>query len=84
MATEEKKVITVSGVLADLSAGLDRKAIKEKYNITNKELAHLFQHPQLKNRKVKTPFSLSFELVDDVTKPENDGNNIHEGAAPLS
>lgn len=84
MVTEQKRVITVSGVLADLSAGLDRKAIKEKYGITNKELAFLFQHPQLKNKKVKTPFTPSFEIQDDVTKPENDSNNIHEEAAPLA
>lgn len=64
---EEKRVITVSGILAELENGVDRPAIKAKYNLTGREMTALFSHPLLKNKKVKKPLELSFTLVDDVT-----------------
>ena len=72
----EKKKITVTQVLADLANGIDRKGIREKYGLKQAELELLFQHPKLKNRKVKKAFVPSFELVDDT----DEGADQAEGA----
>lgn len=60
----EKAKITVSQLLSDLKSGLDRKAIAEKYEVSQSEVAEWFQHPSLKNKRVRP--AAKFELVDDT------------------
>lgn len=50
----EKKVIKVQDILTDLENGMTRKEIKEKYNLSGKDLKTVFQHEKLKNKKTKT------------------------------
>ncbi len=45
--------ITVSQILADLDAGIDRDGIAIKYSITKKEVGIMFQHPSLKGKRPK-------------------------------
>jgi len=80
VAVPEKKAITVSQVQQDLKDGLDRKAIGAKYSLKPFEVAKMFQHPKLKNKKVIKPKELSFDLVDDVKSASADA---HEGG-PLA
>lgn len=80
VAVPEKKAITVSQVQQDLKDGLDRKAIGAKYSLKPFEVAKMFQHPKLKNKKVIKPKELSFDLVDDV---ESASADAHEGG-PLA
>lgn len=63
----EKVKLTVSQILADLDAGLDRKQIRAKYNLNAQGIKQLFQHEKLKGRKVKAP--ANFDLVDDTPAP---------------
>lgn len=64
-APKDKVKMTISSVIADLNSGIDRNGIKEKYGLTRADVIRLFQHEQLKGRKVKS--APGFELVDDVT-----------------
>lgn len=64
MSTENKNQIKITDVLNLLEEGKDRAAIKEHLGLTHSEMAALFQHPKLKNKKPKT--QLSFVLVDDT------------------
>ena len=59
--------ITISQILADLDAGIDRDGIAIKYSITKKEVGIMFQHPSLKGKRPKKAKVLSFTLVDDTT-----------------
>jgi hypothetical protein len=63
---KQKQVITVSQILADLNAGLDRKAIREKYNLSVEETKLIFQHPKLSGKRVKRSKIVKFTLVDDT------------------
>jgi len=67
----EKIKITVSSVLNDLANSMTREEIRDKYSLTNAQLKQLFQHPQLKGRKVKQ-VNVLFELIDDVTEVETE------------
>jgi len=72
---ETPSVITVSGIIADLENGIDRKGIETKYNLTPAEVKIMFQHPSLKGKRVKKNniTSLRFKLVDDTQiAAEND------------
>lgn len=60
--------ITVSQILADLDAGIDRDGIAIKYSITKKEVGIMFQHPSLKGKRPKKAKVLSFTLVDDTAE----------------
>ncbi len=62
--------ITVSQIIADLEAGIDREGIAIKYSITKKEVGIMFQHPSLKGKRPKKAKVLSFTLVDDTATPE--------------
>lgn len=67
--------IKISQVLDDLNRGLTRSpdtpgydpevgSIKEKYNLTNKELKYLFASPKLKNRR--TGQTVMINIIDDT------------------
>lgn len=60
--------ITVSQILADLDAGIDRNGIAIKYSISKKEVGIMFQHPSLKGKRPKKAKVLSFTLVDDTAE----------------
>jgi hypothetical protein len=64
--SEQKKQITVSGILIDLDNGLSRKEIAEKYDISAMEVAWMFKQPGLIGKRAKKKFVPSFELVQDV------------------
>lgn len=74
VSTEENKtkLITVSGVLADLDNGMDRKAIAKKYSLTIEEVRTMFQHPALKGKRPKRALKkITFTLVDDTTPTQD-------------
>ena len=60
--------ITISQIISDLDAGIDRDGIAIKYSITKKEVGIMFQHPSLKGKRPKKAKVLSFTLVDDTTE----------------
>lgn len=68
MSTQQpqKVKLTVSQILEDLNNGLDRKAIREKYNLTATDVSRLFQHEKLKGVRVRT--APAFELEDDTAE----------------
>ena len=57
--------VSVSQILLDLNNGLDRKAIKEKYNLNGSQLKTLFSHPKLKGKKVKKA-EVQLVIIDDT------------------
>lgn len=66
--TQERKVVTISGVLEDLENGLGRPLIAKKYGLNAEEMKVLFQNPNLKGRRPKRATKkITFVLVDDVT-----------------
>lgn len=67
-----KQVITVSQILSDLDAGLDRKAIREKYNLSVEETKLIFQHPKLAGKRVKRSKAIKFTLIDDTEQQITD------------
>lgn len=71
---ETPQTITVSMILEDLENGIDRNAIKEKYNLQAWEVKQMFEHPSLKGKKAKKVRKLSFNFVDDTVldKPLTD------------
>jgi len=71
----KKQVITVSQILSDLDAGLDRKAIREKYDLSVEETKLIFQHPKLAGKRVKRSKSIKFTLVDDTEQQVNDSQS---------
>lgn len=83
VSTEENetKVITVSGVLADLDNGLDRKAIANKYGLTIEEVRAMFQHPALKGKRPKRALKkITFTLVDDTVQTSKVEDSVSENA----
>lgn len=81
--TSAKKIV-LSEVLALLNEGKSRKEIGAIYGLKGKALQALFQHKQLKGRKVKTVVALDIE--DDVTgtKLELKSKAKAEGSADAS
>jgi hypothetical protein len=77
--SQEKRVITVNGVLECLDKGMSRSQIKQHFGIQTWELKALFQHPKLKGRKAKVEKVLSFEVVDDTIN--EDGQSLTEAPA---
>ena len=59
--------LTVSGVLADLRAGLTRKEIGEKYHLNGLQVKELFRNEHLKGRKTIKEKGAAFVLVDDLS-----------------
>ena len=64
---EDKKKITVSGMLQHLKDGMTRKEIATHYGMTQAECKIHFQNPLLKNKKTITAPVLTYTLVDDIT-----------------
>tara|TARA_Y100000385_G_scaffold115679_1_gene120348 strand:+ start:5104 stop:5451 length:348 start_codon:yes stop_codon:yes gene_type:complete len=65
-SVETPQTITISMILEDLDNGVDRNAIKEKYNLQAWEVKQMFEHPALKGKKAKKVRKLSFNFVDDT------------------
>lgn len=70
----EKIKLTVSGILADLNNGLDRKAIRTKYGLSATDVSRLFQHEKLKGARVRT--APAFELEDDLSGTKETGEKV--------
>lgn len=62
----EKPVITSSGILSDLQAGLTRKDIQTKYGLNGVQLKEIFKSPSLKNKKTIKEKGAAFIFIDDV------------------
>jgi hypothetical protein len=58
--------LTITGIQQDLKDGLTRKAIAEKYGISQTELKIHMKHPKLKGRKTIKPKVMISELQDDT------------------
>lgn len=80
-ATTAPKTVTVSGILADLSSGLDRAAIAAKYSLSKKEMTIVFQHPKLKGRKTKVDPASIITVVDDTESESETANTSDEAVA---
>jgi hypothetical protein len=62
--TPTRKQITTAEVKELLDQGFTREEIGEKFGLNKKETKHLFQHPELKGKKVKSAAKGdSFEIV---------------------
>lgn len=70
--TQERKVVTISGVLEDLENGLGRPLIAKKYGLNAEEMKILFENPNLKGKRPKRATKkITFVLVDDVTPEQS-------------
>lgn len=64
--TVSKIEISIKGVQEDLSNGLTREQIGEKYHLNKASVGRLFKHEKLKGLKTKSPKEEAFILVDDA------------------
>jgi len=73
VASNETIKLTVSGIINDLTNGLDREKIATKYGLTKQEVNEVFKHPKLQGLRVKRKPAVRFVLEDDtmVTEPVN-------------
>ena len=69
MSTEvkEKVKVTVKGILAMLEAGKDRAVIGEELGLSGADVKRMFQHPELKGRKVKKAVEVGFVFEEEPT-----------------
>jgi hypothetical protein len=73
VASNETIKLTVSGIINDLTNGLDREKIATKYGLTKQEVNEVFKHPKLQGLRVKRKAAVRFVLEDDtmVAEPVN-------------
>jgi len=67
VANNETIKLTVSGIITDLTNGLDREKIATKYGLTKQEVNEVFKHPKLQGLRVKRKPAVRFVLEDDTT-----------------
>ena len=77
-STDAPKVYTVSQILQDLTAGLDRISIRKKYDWTTAEAKLVFGHPKLKSVRVKRAQLVKIQLVDDTSEVEQNSTSSVE------
>ena len=67
MSTEEKAKVRVTPkmILGMLEVGKDRKAIGEELGLSQADVKRMFQHPELKNKKVKKFVEPGFVWAED-------------------
>jgi hypothetical protein len=70
VASNETIKLTVSGIITDLTNGLDREKIATKYGLTKQEVNEVFKHPKLQGLRVKRKPAVRFVLEDDTTTTE--------------
>jgi hypothetical protein len=70
VASNETIKLTVSGIISDLTNGLDREKIATKYGLTKQEVNEVFKHPKLQGLRVKRKPAVRFVLEDDTTTIE--------------
>jgi hypothetical protein len=70
VASNETIKLTVSGIINDLTNGLDREKIATKYGLTKQEVNEVFKHPKLQGLRVKRKPAVRFVLEDDTTTTE--------------
>jgi len=63
---ETPQVLTVSQILNDLENGIDRVAMRKKYDLTMAEIKHIFTHPKLQGVRVKKQKLMRVQLIDDT------------------
>lgn len=66
VASNETIKLTVSGIINDLTNGLDREKIATKYGLTKQEVNEVFKHPKLQGLRVKRKAAVRFVLEDDT------------------
>lgn len=69
-APKQKVQISVSAVQADLSRGMTRKEIAQKYGLKGKAIKQLFERPALKGLRTKKTLETEFEIIDDVPEDQ--------------
>ena len=70
VSSNETIKLTVSGIIKDLTNGLDREKIATKYGLTKQEVNEVFKHPKLQGLRVKRKPAVRFVLEDDTTTIE--------------
>jgi uncharacterized protein (DUF433 family) len=70
VANNETIKLTVSGIINDLTNGLDREKIATKYGLTKQEVNEVFKHPKLQGLRVKRKAAVRFVLEDDTVSTE--------------
>jgi len=72
MSTEEKIVVkvTVSGILGMLKDGKDRAQIGKELGLSGADVKRMFQHPELKGKKVKKVIEPGFIFEDEAIEEE--------------
>lgn len=80
MSNKENKTLSVQGILGDLDNGLTRKDIQDKYELSGRDMKHIFNHPDLKGKKTKPPVvqlvGLDGEVWNgDVTEAQQTGSD---------
>jgi len=70
VASNETIKLTVSGIINDLTNGLDREKIATKYGLTKQEVNEVFKHPKLQGLRVKRKAAVRFVLEDDTVSTE--------------
>lgn len=63
-----KVQITPALILGMLEAGKNRKVIQEELGLTKKDVDLIFQHPELKNKKVKKVYEPGFVWAEESTE----------------
>lgn len=80
----EKKQIKVSEVIALIENGKTRSQIREELGLSLQELAVLFKHPKLKNRRAKSVPTI--EIIDDLEETlevvEDEDTPLEEESSP--
>jgi hypothetical protein len=72
VASNETIKLTVSGIITDLTNGLDREKIATKYGLTKQEVNEVFKHPKLQGLRVKRKAAVRFVLEDDTMSANTD------------
>ena len=74
MSTEEKVKVRVSVkmILDMLADGKDRKTIGEELGLSGVDVKRMFQHPELKGRKVKKVVEPGFVWEEEPTSTVED------------
>lgn len=64
--SEERKQLKLSDIIALIEAGKTRNTIRKELGLTIAQVAELFKHPKLKNKRARGSRGVAFDLVDDL------------------
>ena len=81
MSNKENRTLSVQGILGDLDNGLTRKDIQDKYELSGRDMKHIFNHPDLKGKKTKPPVVQLVGLDGEVWNGGETGDVAEEVSA---